>query len=411
MKYIAVMGHGVVGSGVCEIFWENREKFGRLLGFPVDLKYVLDLREFAGLPYSGKFTKDFEAIAGDPEVAVVAEVMGGVEPAFTYVRELLSRGKSVVTSNKELVATRGAELLAVARRQGVSFLFEASVGGGIPLIHPMSQCLAANSLHRVEGILNGTTNFILTKMKEERLSFGEALSLAQKLGYAERDPRADIQGQDACRKICILASMLCGRHVYPQYVSCEGIEGIEAQDVAFAQSFGGAIKLVGSARLLPGGRVDVLVAPRLIPGESQLAHVSDVFNAVMVYGSNTGEVLFYGKGAGKLPTGSAVVSDILDCLKTPGAGALHWEDCREDITLPREESVCRWFIRFACGGEEWQAAKAAFPGCRELPGPDRLAGQHALLTEAAPEGETLSALAALERQGIRAASRFRLLEP
>ena len=315
MAEIAVMGHGVVGSGVLEVLLSHTDSISKRAKEEIHVKRILDLREFPDLPYSGCFTKDFGDILNDPEIRIVVEVMGGLEPAFSYVKACLENGKSVVTSNKELVAQKGAELLALAQKNNLNFLFEASVGGGIPIIRPISQCLAANEMTEIAGILNGTTNFILTKMIREHMAFGDALALAQKLGYAERDPSADVEGIDACRKICILASLAYGTHVYPSGVHTEGITSITKEDVGYADAWGGVIKLIGEVKKLENGRVHIQVAPMFISRESQLANVDDVFNGILVRGDATGDVVFYGKGAGKLPTASAVVADVIDCVR------------------------------------------------------------------------------------------------
>ena len=315
MQGLAVMGHGVVGSGVVELFYKNRESIQARAGEEMELRHVLDLREFPGLAYSDKFTTDFNDILNDPEVSVVAEVMGGLKPAYDYVKALLLAGKHVVTSNKELVAAKGAELLAIAKEKNVNFMFEASVGGGIPIIRPISQCLAANEITEILGILNGTTNFIMTKMIKEGMAFDDALALAQELGYAERNPSADVDGHDACRKICILASIAYGQHVYPAQVHTEGITKISETDVAFAKANDCVIKLIGRTRMQDDGKLQCVVGPMLVPDNSPLSGVDDVFNAIMVRGDATGDVMFYGKGAGKLPTASAVVADMIDCVK------------------------------------------------------------------------------------------------
>ena len=315
MVGFAVMGHGVVGSGVVEVFYKNHDSIVSRAGTDVDLKYILDIRDFPNLPYSDKFTKNFEDILNDPEVEVVAEVMGGLKPAYDFTKRLLLAGKSVVTSNKELVAAKGAELLKIAKEKNVNYLFEASVGGGIPIIRPINQCLAANNIDEILGILNGTTNFIMTKMIKESMSFDDALALAQQLGYAEKDPTADVDGHDACRKICILASIAFGKHVYPAQVHTEGISKITLMDVAYAADYNSVIKLIGKVAMKENGKLYCLVAPMLVSRESQLSSVDDVFNAIMVRGNATGDVMFYGKGAGKLPTASAVMVDIIDCFK------------------------------------------------------------------------------------------------
>ena len=289
MAKIAVLGHGVVGSGVCEVIHENQESIIRRAGQPIEVKRILDLRDFDGLPYRDKFTKNFDDILNDDEISIVVEVMGGVSPAFEFSVASLKKGKSVVTSNKELVAAKGAQLLKIARENNCNYFFEASVGGGIPIIRPMHMCLAANEIDEIAGILNGTTNFILTKMIKEGTSFDEALKTAQDLGYAERNPAADVEGYDACRKICILASLAFGRHVYPEYVHTEGITKITLEDVAYAESWGGVIKLIGEAKRIPESeRIECLVAPAFVNGESQLANIDDVFNGVLVRGDERG---------------------------------------------------------------------------------------------------------------------------
>ncbi len=327
MFQVAILGHGVVGSGVVEVLEKNEQSLARKVGATISVKHILDLREFPELSYCDKFTKDFDKILSDPEVSVVVEVMGGLKPAYEYVKASLEAGKSVVTSNKELVAAKGAELLDIAAKHGQNFLFEASVGGGIPIIRPLHQCLGANEITEIAGILNGTTNFILTKMIREGSSFEDALKLAKELGYAESNPAADVEGTDACRKICILASLAFGKHVYPDNVSTVGITSITKEDVQYASDWGGVIKLIGHTSLCEDGKVQIGVAPCFIPGDSQLAGVDDVFNGILVRGDATGDVVFYGKGAGKLPTASAVVADIIDVIKADGTiGTLCWQD-------------------------------------------------------------------------------------
>ena len=340
------MGHGVVGSGVAEILYTHKQKLFAAIGEEIEVKRILDLREFPDSPYADRFTKDFKDIAGDIEIRVVVETMGGLHPAYEFVKECLSSGKSVVTSNKELVAAYGAELLAIASEQNANFLFEASVGGGIPIIRPINQCLVANNVSEIAGILNGTTNFILTKMIHEGMSFEEALKLAQELGYAERNPEADVEGHDACRKICILASLAFGKHIYPDAVHTEGITKITAADVAYAEAWGGVIKLIGSVKKLDKDTIDIIVAPMFVPNHSQLANIDDVFNGIMVRGDCTGDVVFYGKGAGKLPTASAVVADIVDSIKhLKTRKYLSWADSDNSSVLPYEESVRAMYVR------------------------------------------------------------------
>ena len=315
MINVAIMGHGVVGSGVAEILINHSDRITEKVKTPLNVKYILDLRDFDGLSYSDKFIKDFNIILNDSEVKVVAEVMGGVNPAYDFVKSCLKAGKSVVTSNKELVAAKGAELIKIAEENNVNFLFEASVGGGIPILRPMVQCLAANEITEISGILNGTTNYILNKMIVDNMDFDSALKLAQDKGYAEKNPAADIEGHDACRKVCILAALGFGKHVYPEQVKTEGITDITLEDVEAADTFGCVIKLIGQAKKLADGRVTAHVRPTLVSRDHILSGVNGVFNAILVNGDQTGDVMFYGKGAGKEATASAVVADIMDCAK------------------------------------------------------------------------------------------------
>lgn len=348
MKKIAVMGYGVVGSGTVEVFYKNHESIKEKVGEDIELKYILDLRDFEDSPYKNKFIKDFNIILNDSEVSVVVEVMGGLDPAYKYVKSLLEKGKSVVTSNKELVAEKGAELLKTAREHNVNFFFEASVGGGIPIIRPLHHCLSANEIDDIAGILNGTTNFILTKMINEQMAFEDALKTAQSLGYAERNPSADVEGHDACRKICILASLAFGKHVYPKYVHTEGITGITNEDVMYCNDFGGAVKLIGWASRR-GNKAAVMVCPAFISGSSQLSSVNDVFNAILVSGDATGDVVFYGKGAGKLPTASAVVSDIIIAAKmNDNSKSLYWEDSQGEFVIDYKDLENKFYVRLIC---------------------------------------------------------------
>lgn len=345
MKKIAVLGYGVVGSGTVEVLYKNKEALEKKIGEEYDVKYILDLRDFPDSPYADKFTKNFDDIVNDPEVDIVAEVLGGVQFAYPYVKACLEAGKSVVTSNKELVAAKGAELLKIAREKDVNFFFEASVGGGIPIIRPLNQCLSANEIDEIAGILNGTTNFILTKMIKEGMGFDEALKIAQDLGYAERNPAADVEGHDTCRKICILASLAFGKHVYPDNIHTEGITKITLEDVKYCESMGAVIKLIGYAKN-DNGKVAVMTCPAVIEGESQLAGVNDVFNAILVKGDATGDVVFYGKGAGKLPTASAVVSDIVIAAKEKSTTRMmSWEDSAQDFITPVNEISNRFYVR------------------------------------------------------------------
>lgn len=313
---VAVMGYGTVGSGVAEVIDTHKDVISkRSGGIELEVAKILDLRDFPGDKHEGELTKDFNEILNDPEIMVVAETMGGINPAYDFTMKLLKAGKAVVTSNKELVAQKGLELLETAKEYGTNYLFEASVGGGIPIIRPMSQCLAANHIEGIAGILNGTTNFILTKMIEDDMSFDDALKLAQENGYAEKDPTADIEGHDACRKVCILASLAFGKHVYPSQVETEGISNITLEDVSYIHSANGVIKLLGQIKYIDENNIAAFVSPAVVYNGSQLASVRDVFNAILVRGDAVGDVCFYGRGAGKLPTASAVVADMVDCAK------------------------------------------------------------------------------------------------
>lgn len=347
MAKIAVLGFGVVGSGTVELFYKNKNKIIEKAGTDLDIKYILDIRDFPGSPFEGKFTKDINDILNDDEVTLVAEVMGGVNPAFDFVKSCLERGKSVVSSNKELVAKKGAELLRTAKEHNCNFLFEASTGGAIPIIRPLHQCLAANDITAVAGILNGTTNFILTKMINENMPFAEALSTAQKLGYAEKDPTADVEGHDACRKICILSSLVFGKHVYPDWVHCEGISSITAEDAQYAESWGGAVKLIGSVKRTADGKILPIVRPAFVCGANQLSNVNDVFNGIMVYGDAIDQVMFYGRGAGKFPTASAIVADLIDAAKMKGTSISQvWEDSKDNSFIADyKEDVLPFYVR------------------------------------------------------------------
>lgn len=347
MIKIAVMGYGTVGSGVVEVFYENQESIQHRAGQEMDIKYILDLRDFPDSPYKDKFTKNFDDIINDDEVEIVVEVMGGVTFAYDYVKRCLEKGKSVATSNKELVAEKGAELIRIALEHNVNFLFEASVGGGIPILRPITQCLAANEMTEIYGILNGTTNYILTEMINKSVKFEDALKNAQELGYAERNPAADIEGADACRKICILAALAFGKHVYPKQVYTEGITKITLPDVNYAKSRGYAIKLIGKAQhVKEQDKVFISVYPALVRAKSQIGNVEGVYNAVMVRGNAIGDVVFYGQGAGKLPTASAVVADVIDCAKHLDTRKLIcWEDGSEDYVLDHKLDSTAMYVR------------------------------------------------------------------
>lgn len=349
----AVLGHGVVGSGVVELFYKNKNSIEKRAGTEMDIKYILDLRDFPDSPYKDKFTKDFNDIINDDEVSCVAECMGGVEPAFTFVKACLEHGKSVATSNKELVAEKGDILLKAAKEHNCNFFFEASVGGAIPIIRPLHRCLAANDITKVAGILNGTTNFILTKMYNDNMPFEEALALAQKLGYAEKDPTADIEGHDACRKICIISSLVFGKHVYPKSVYTKGISKVQLSDVAAADVLGYAIKLVATVTRQPDGKILPAVMPMLVSHENIMAGVNDVFNAVLVYGDGIDQAMFYGRGAGKLPTASAVMGDVIEAVKHKvTVFSQSWESADNDLFVDDIDNfTSRWYFRVPAGSD------------------------------------------------------------
>ena len=343
---IAIMGYGIVGSGVAAVIDLNAEKIGKKSQQgEINVKYILDLRDFPGDKNENKFIKDFNIILNDDDVKIVVETMGGLNPAFDFVSKCLCAGKSVVTSNKELVAAKGDILLGLAKENNVNFMFEASVGGGIPIIRPIDTCLAANEVEEVAGILNGTTNFILTMMIYNSMSFDDALKLAQEKGYAEKDPTADIEGFDACRKICILASLCFGSHVFPESVYTEGITKITLEDVEYAQSWGGVIKLLGRAKRM-GDKISAMVSPAFIRNESILSGVNDVFNAVLVRGNAVGNAVFYGQGAGKMATASAVVADVIDCARhSKERKDFGWGDAKENYLVCHCELETSYYVR------------------------------------------------------------------
>ncbi|MBR1392740.1 MAG: homoserine dehydrogenase [Ruminococcus sp.] len=412
MRNVAVIGYGVVGSGTVELFEKNRGDICKKIGRDCDIKYICDLRDFPGDKYEDRLVKDFNVILNDPEIEVVAEVVGGATFAYDYTKKLLSAGKSVVTSNKELVALHGAELLELAKAHNCNYLFEASVGGGIPIIRPLNKCLAGNKIEQISGILNGTTNFILTKMIREQLDFDTALKMAQELGYAEADPTADVEGHDACRKICILASLAFGKHVYPQYVHCSGISRITPDDVEYAENAGYVIKLIGTAKPAGEGHITAIVCPRLVPKSSLLSNVDDVYNAISVTGDGSGDVLFYGRGAGKLPTASAVVGDIIDCLKHKGRIIMiGWDDCNEkDYVVPYKTQETNMYIRVKAADAESlkPAVSELFGKVVYLERNGRPDDELAFITPKMPEQETDEHLAVLS-QNAEIASKIRLM--
>lgn len=350
MAKIAVMGFGTVGSGVYEII--KSKNFEKAAGEDIEVKYILDIRDFD--EPKALLTKDFNDILNDAEVTAVAEVMGGLHPAYEFTKQLLEAGKSVVTSNKELVATYGTELLNIAFKNDVQYLFEASVGGGIPIISAMINNLGANKIKSIAGILNGTTNYILTEMFTKGKGFEEVLKKAQELGYAERNPAADVEGHDACRKIAILASLAWGKFVDYNDIHTEGITNITLDDVKYAEKIGSVIKLIGYADIDDKDRVYARVSPMVISKESPIANVNDVFNAVMVSCDMLGDAMFYGRGAGKLPTASAVVSDIIECQKHKKMHTILWEDSEDNSIIPYEEKEVSYMVRVMGDSERFK---------------------------------------------------------
>ncbi|MFT3984284.1 MAG: homoserine dehydrogenase [Lachnospiraceae bacterium] len=344
MVNIAVLGYGTVGSGVAEVIRTNQDSINKKAGNEINIKYVLDLREFPGDPVQDILVHDFDTILNDPEVKIVVEVMGGVEPAYTFVKKSLLAGKSVCTSNKELVAKHGPELLQIARDENINFLFEASVGGGIPIIRPLNSSLTADEIREITGILNGTTNYIMSKMSDEGWEFEDALKKAQELGYAERNPEADVEGYDACRKIAILSSLAFGNHVDFEDIYTEGITKITAKDIAYAKKLDRAVKLLASSKR-EGDNFYAMVAPFLLPKSHPLFSVNGVFNAIFVNGNVLGDVMFYGSGAGKLPTASAVVSDVVDATKHLNKNIMSFWSSRKLELTSVENAVRSFFVR------------------------------------------------------------------
>ncbi|BCN29659.1 homoserine dehydrogenase [Anaeromicropila herbilytica] len=344
MLNIAVLGYGTVGSGIVEVLNTNQDSINKRAGKEINIKYVLDLREFKGDPIEDKIVHDYSIIANDPEVKIVVEVMGGVHPAYEFVKEALEKGKSVCTSNKELVAKHGAELLRISKEKNVNFLFEASVGGGIPIIRPLNQSLTADEIEEISGILNGTTNYILSKMTIEGSDYETVLKEAQVLGYAERNPAADVEGHDACRKIAILTSLAYGMQVDFEDIYTEGITNITDIDINYAKSIGANIKMLGTSKK-KDGKVYAMVAPMLINDLNPLYTVNNVFNAIFVKGNVLGNVMFYGSGAGKLPTASAVVSDIVDAAKHGNTHIMTIWSSRKLELGDVNESKYRYFVR------------------------------------------------------------------
>lgn len=393
---IAVMGYGTVGSGVVEVIEKHSDTIPQKTGGKdLTVAKILDLRDFPDDCHKDLFTKDFNDILNDDEIKIVAETMGGINPAFDFTMKLLKAGKSVVTSNKELVAQKGLELLKAADESGANYLFEASVGGGIPIIRPLTQCLAANNIEGIAGILNGTTNFILTMMIEKGMSFSEALKLAQDKGYAEKDPTADIEGHDACRKVCILASLAFGKHVYPSQVETEGIKNITLEDVAYIGSANGVIKLLGQIKYIDKNHIAAFVSPAVVYNGSQLASVKDVFNAILVRGDAVGDVCFYGPGAGKLPTASAVAADIIDCAKhTDRKKIFGWGEGDEDYVVDYKSTVeMSFYVR---ANADCNTVKSHFGEVKFLSRKGQPENETAFITDIMTENELKNKLSGID---------------
>lgn len=370
MIQVAVLGYGTVGSGVVEVIESNNAEVSTKAGEEMHVKYILDLRDFPGDPYENRVVHDFNCILDDPEVSIVCEVMGGVGAAYQFTKQCLEAGKSVCTSNKELVAKHGAELLELAREHNCSYMFEASVGGGIPVIRPINKALTAEKIENITAILNGTTNYILTKMEKEGADYAETLKKAQELGYAERNPEADVEGYDACRKIAILSSLMMGKNVDSDKIYTEGITKLTTADFTYAKAAGMAIKLIATSRMQEDGSVLAMVSPAMIPAEHPLAVVNDVYNGVFITGNMLGDVMFYGRGAGKLPTASAVVSDVVDCARHIGRCSIVciW-DREEAVLADVEASESSFFIRAKADARS--SVEEAFAGGEVLTVPQR----------------------------------------
>ena len=388
MVNIAVMGYGTVGSGVVEVLNLNKNVITQRAGDEINIKYVLDLRDFPGDPIQEKIIHDFETIVNDPEIRIVVEVMGGIEPAYTFVKRCLEAGKSVATSNKALVAKHGAELLSIARERNINFLFEASVGGGIPIIRALNSSMTADVIEEITGILNGTTNYMLTKMFYEGADYDEVLKEAQDKGYAERNPEADVEGYDACRKIAILSSLISGQQVDFEDIYTEGITKVSRKDMMYAKEMGMTIKLLASSKR-HGNHLHAIVSPALLGKEHPLYNVDDVFNAVFVRGNVLGDAMFYGSGAGKLPTASAVVADVVDEVKHLHRNIMTmWKSEKLEL-LPIEDTSRRFFIRLRGNMQDLQEKVENCFGPGKAVSVPELEDEFGYMTELMTEGEYL----------------------
>ncbi|NLH01830.1 MAG: homoserine dehydrogenase [Clostridiales bacterium] len=403
MAKIAICGYGTVGSGVAEVIAENADSIARNAAEDVSVKYILDKRDFPGDPFENMIVHDFSTIENDPEVSIVVETMGGIGAAYEFTKRALLAGKSVVTSNKELVASKGHELIAIAKKNNLNYLFEASVGGGIPIIRPITQCLAANKLDEVYGILNGTTNYILTEMIQNNATFEDALHQAQVNGYAEADPTADIEGLDAARKICILADLCFGKHVNPADIKAQGIKCVTTADVEYAKRLNCKIKLLGRALRTGRETATAYVAPHLVSNSSLLSNVDGVMNGIVVHGNALGDTMFYGAGAGKRPTASAVVADVIDAVKHMKARKyLDWDDAPSGYFTDSSYVSSRWYVRASTSLQQigWAFDKVNFvtyPGAAD--------DEYAFATESYDEKTMLKLTS-----GMNVRSMFRILD-
>ena len=389
----AILGYGTVGGGVADVLFENRDVIAERVGEEIEVKYILDIREFPGDRFESLVTKDFDSIANDEEVKVVCETMGGLKPAYDFTKRLLEAGKSVCTYNKELFAAHGPELIKVAKEHNCAYLFEASVGGGIPIIRPLLSCLTADKIDEITGILNGTTNYMLTKMDKEGRDYDEVLKEAQEKGYAERNPEADVEGYDACRKNAILASLNYQKTVNYAQIYTEGISKVTTADFQYAAKLGKNIKLLGMCKEI-GEKKYAMVAPFLVGEDNPLFGVNDVFNGIMVHGNMVDKVMFYGRGAGKLPTASAVVSDVVELAKTVGkSGNIIWDD--EEITLNDKNELSFAYLVRVKGFEKDSNYKAVFEDVSYV-GNSAADDEFAFTTGVMSEGEFLAKFESLE---------------
>lgn len=406
----AVMGCGTVGSGVVDIIDSKSELMKKSVGEQLEVKYILDIRDLSGTPYESRAIKDIDIIANDSEIETVIETMGGVEPAFTFCKKCLEKGKNVVSSNKALVAEKAEELFECARQNNVAFMFEAAVCGGIPVIRTLFSSLSANNIKSFAGILNGTTNFILTKMINEKMSFDTALKIAQEKGYAESDPTADVEGLDAARKTCILASIAFGYHIYPDEIHTEGIRGITLEDAAYAESAGYKIKLLGKAEGLENGKIEAVVCPFLVHSSSLLSDVDGVYNAISITGDSVGDVLLYGQGAGKEATASAVVGDVMECARLKKHEPHYsWENHKDsliqDISLCKTALYVRGYAKDVKAAEI--AVREAFGGVKVLSKDNKPENEIVFITPKNTEKELREILSGL--RDFAAAETIRIL--